>query len=151
MGTTACAITGHRELKGDISEKTVFVALENLIKERGINEFYCGMALGFDLLAARCIVKLKNKYPVRLIACIPCPEQDKYFSFFEKAEYKKLLQKADETVLISETYTRYCMHQRNRYMVDHAQYLLCYLREESGGTYYTYKYAKDKNLNIVEV
>ena len=43
------------------------------------------------------------------------------------------------------------MQQRNRHLVDNSSYLICYKRKNTGGTVYTYNYAKKKNLHIIEI
>ena len=51
---SAC-FTGHRTLSGDTShlEKRLYAALEDGIANDGITDFYCGAALGWDILCAR--------------------------------------------------------------------------------------------------
>ena len=81
----------------------------------------------------------KENEEIRLIACIPCPNQDKYFSPSEKEEYERLLSCADETVLVSEKYTPWCMAKRNDYMVERADALIAYCNRAEGGSAYTLK------------
>ncbi|MBR6608542.1 MAG: hypothetical protein IKK98_07800, partial [Oscillospiraceae bacterium] len=50
---------------------------------------------------------------------------------------------------LHERYTRFCMHERNRYMVDRAQYLLAvYDGGDTGGTASTVRYAESRKRNI---
>ncbi len=137
----ACAFTGHRTLDKDFSEKKLRKQIEGLIK-RGVSVFYNGFALGFDMLAAEIVLTFKRKtYPaLKLIACIPCKEQERYFSKEDALRYRQLLSEADEVVLLSEHYYRGCMLVRNRYMVEHADILLAYCNKEEGGTAYTVRY-----------
>ena len=76
--------------------------------------------------------------------CIPCKEQEKYYSEEEKKIYKKLYKKADEILLLSENYTKYCMLKRDEYMADRADVLMAYQKKETGGTAFTVKYFKKK-------
>ncbi len=139
---TACVFTGHRDLNEDFSLKKLKIEIENVIKE-GVTVFYNGMAMGFDLIAAETVLKLKRKYPsVKLIACIPCKEQDKYFSDEDRRRYTKIVKKADDSILISERYHRGCMLQRNRYMADRADIMIAYCNKQTGGTAYTVNYFK---------
>ena len=81
---TSCAFTGHRRLGEDFDPERLKKEIESCVS-RGVSLFYCGMAAGFDLYAAECVVELKRKLPfLRLAACIPCDGQEKYFSFEEK-------------------------------------------------------------------
>ena len=80
----SCVFTGHRILEDDFSKKRLKIVVQAAI-EQGVDTFYNGMAMGFDLIAAEIVLSLKKKYPhVKLIACIPCYKQEKNFSEKEK-------------------------------------------------------------------
>lgn len=145
-----CSFSGHRILKSDFDNQLLYRVIENLIRT-GTEEFLCGMARGFDLAAAQCVIDLKKQYSVRLVACIPCLTQSDSFSEREKQIYNKALENCDERVILSENYYRGCMQVRNRYLVDNCDVLVCYLREESGGTFYTVKYAEEMEKRLVKL
>ena len=142
----SCAFTGHRVLGEDFSARNLKKEVEKFILS-GVDTFYNGMAMGFDMVAAEIVLSLKKKYNyIKLIACIPCLNQEKYFDSAHKEKYANLLKQADEQVLLSENDHPGCMQKRDRYMVDHADYLMTYCRKEDGGTAYTVKYfIKTKN------
>lgn len=141
---TSCAFTGHRQLDKDFSPQQLLTEIETLI-QNGVTTFYNGMAMGFDLLAAECVLLFKKKHPyLRLIACVPCYGQERYFSEEDKARYIHLLKVADETVVLSEKYFQGCMQVRDQYMVDRADTLLAYCKKETGGAAYTVKYCQKK-------
>lgn len=139
-----CAFTGHRLLEEDFSLKQ----LKKVIKEvilRGVDTFYVGMAMGFDLYAAETVLSLQKKYKnIKLIACIPCYNQEKNFSSADKKRYTKILKKVDEQVLVSENYYNGCMQKRDIYMADRADILIAYLKKDTGGTAFTVKYFQKK-------
>lgn len=151
---TACCFTGHRKINENIFDSLLNlleIETEKLIMS-GIKKFYCGGALGFDIMAAQIIIKLKNKYPdIKLILTIPYINQSKSYLPTEKLEYDFILSKADETICLSDHYYRGCMHVRNRYMVDHSSHCICFLEKLSSGTYYTVKYAQKNNLTIINL
>lgn len=137
-----CAFTGHRTLGEDFSARKLKREIKKLILS-GVDTFYNGMAMGFDLLAAEKTLELKKKYPhIRLILCIPCYEQEKNFSEKDKGRYATIYKKADEKTVLSDTYYRGCMQNRNRYMVDRADVLVAYCNKPDGGAAYTVKYFK---------
>lgn len=114
----SCVFTGHRQLEEDLSarklKKTIRSAMEN-----GVEVFYNGMAMGFDLLTAEYVLRLKKQFPtVKLIACVPCYGQEKYFPEADKKRYVKILKKADETIVLAEHYFNGCMQKRDRYMAE---------------------------------
>ena len=91
------------------------------------------------------VISLKRKYKnIRLIACIPCYNQEKNFSLQDKKRYAKILKKADEQILLSETYYKGCMQKRDKYMADNADILIAYLKKPTGGTAFTVNYFTKK-------
>lgn len=143
-----CAFTGHRELPENFDVQSLEKCIEKLA-ESGVNEFLCGMAVGFDLLCAECVIKLKEKFSVRLIACIPCEKQESSYSCCDKQRYARILQYCDEKKVLAPRYSSGCMLKRNRYMVEHSDIVLCYLQKHTGGTYYTVNYAKSSGVKII--
>ena len=146
----SCTLTGHRKLGGDFNELSLKNAIENAVKG-GAESFYCGMAIGFDLIAAEHVLECKKTHPhVRLIGCIPCPEQDKYFSPPERRKYASLLKQCDEVITVNDSYFNGCMLVRDRFMVDNCDLIIAYFDGRyEGGTAYTLRYAKSKNKKIV--
>ncbi len=139
QNNNACVFTGHRELGEDFSARKLRVEIENLIKD-GVTDFYNGMAKGFDLAAASAVLRLKKKYPqIKLIACIPCYEQEKYFNEKDKKTYVSALKKADEKIILAPAYYRGCMQVRDRYMAERAQVMIAYCKKREGGAAYTVK------------
>ena len=145
-----CAITGHRTIKSDLDKKVLERCFETLILG-GFDTFLVGMAIGFDTLCFQILEKFREKFPIKIIACIPCNEQDKYFTFSQKKEYRRILSLVNEKIILSQNYTPYCMMARNKFMVDNAVCLVAYLNENKGGTFSTVKYAKEKNVNIIKI
>ena len=134
-----CVFTGHRQLGEDFSARK----LKKIIRERmekGVEIFYNGMAMGFDLLAAEYVLQLKKNFPsVKLIACIPCYGQERYFSPEDQKRYVKILKKADETVILSDHYFNGCMQVRDKYMAERADVMIAYCNKKDGGAAYTVK------------
>ena len=139
-----CAFTGHRNLSDDFSVKELDKQIKEVIK-KGVDIFYNGMAMGFDLLAAERVLSMKRKFPqIKLVACVPFYGQEKYFIEKDKKRYAKILKKADEVVTLSTTYYEGCLHARNRYMAERGDILIAYCKEEKGGAAYTVKYFHKK-------
>ena len=114
-----------------------------------MTDFYAGGCTGFDTIAEQAVLKYRETHPaVRLIIVIPYRNQASAWSEEKRMEYDRIKTYANETICLSERYYRGCMHQRNRYMVDHSSVCVCYLMQESGGTASTVKYAQRKGLPI---
>lgn len=143
-----CAFTGHRQVGDDLDVVFLRKILTAFIDD-GYSSFLCGMAAGFDIIAAELVLDLKKAYPeIRLIACVPCEGQSKYFSPDEKKRYENVLKNCDEERVLNTHYYKGCMQMRDRYMVDNSSLLIAYKRENRGGTYYTLKYALSLNKKI---
>lgn len=154
MKSTTVCFTGHRIIPSGEKE-VISKMLEDiltLLVNKGYKNFVAGGALGFDTLAAEKVLKLRKIYPnVRLILALPCLSQTNGWRFLDKMKYEAIKNKADEVFYTSEKYDRGCMFKRNRYMVDRSSVCICYLTKETGGTAYTVKYAKQKNLEIISL
>ena len=147
---TVC-FTGHRTLGEDFSRERLSDMVGVAIRY-GYTTFLCGMAMGFDSVAFDVVCEWKKKYPdVKVVACIPCENQEKYFPEKEKEAYRERLKKADLSVYVNKEYSSYCMNKRNRYMVDRSSVVFCYMKEKDSGTGNTVEYAKRKKREIVVV
>ena len=144
---TSCAFTGHRVLTKEFSACKTQAVIEELIA-RGVRVFYNGMPVGFDLETAKNVLKLKKKYPqIRFVACIPFYGQERGFSEAEKRLYAKVLESADEQVVLYPSYENGCFLARDRYMADRADVLVAFCKKPTGGTAYTVRYFQRQKPN----
>ena len=154
MTQNVCCFTGHRHIeneKSDLVKKAAETEVKKLIS-KNVDTFICGGAVGFDMMCAKIILNVKEKTGgIKLHMVIPCYGQEKYFSLENKKLYEYILNHADDVLYVSEKYTPWCMHERNRYMVDNSDYLIAYCVKESGGSFYTREYAKKKKINIIDI
>lgn len=95
------AFSGHRTIaencKDEIRKK--LRGKIRLLYAMGFTNFFCGMALGFDMLAAEEVISLKAELPkLKLIAVIPFEGQSERWSAMEQDRYKSILAKADDSV-----------------------------------------------------
>ncbi|MBR5849514.1 MAG: DUF1273 family protein [Alistipes sp.] len=144
---TTVAFTGHRTYRGEADE-ALFALLCRLC-EQGMRTFLCGMAVGFDLAATEQVIALRERYPeVRLVAVIPFAGQARSFSTVERRRYERLLEEADEQILLSETYYKGCYQARNYYLVEHAAALVAWYDGSAGGTQQTFLAALHRGLRV---
>ncbi len=154
-----CSFSGHRpkslpwgyEEEGcDYKKfiKSFRTVLIFLIKKDGIEYFISGMALGFDIIAAETILKLKKKHPNIMLECaIPCLNQCSGWNEKYKKRYDKILEMADKVTYVSNyNYFNGCMQKRNKYMVDKSTHLIALYNGTAGGTRQTIEMAKKKGL-----
>lgn len=151
----SCCFTGHRKIT-NIDGLRIPTLLRKYVKglyeKRGITRFYAGGALGFDTLAAEAVIALRDRgLPITLHLLIPCRDQDKYWCEEDVAYYREILSLADSVEYICESYTGFCMHQRNRALVDRSSVCVAYHVKDVGGTAYTVNYALSHGVEVFNI
>jgi uncharacterized phage-like protein YoqJ len=135
------ALSGHRTIAEDRKDeiRKKLRGKIRLLYAMGITNFYCGMALGFDMLAAEEVISLKVELPnLKLIAVIPYDGQNERWSAREQDRYWDILDKADDAILLSKYYFNGCLLRRNDYMLSHSCGLIAFFDgKPKGGTFYT--------------
>ncbi|MBE6546111.1 MAG: DUF1273 domain-containing protein [Ruminococcaceae bacterium] len=149
-----CCFTGHRTLPNEqlpalsaLLDRTV----ASLIKGQ-VTTFRTGGALGFDTLAALKVLDFRTRNPqLRLELCLPCRGQETGWSELAQQTYREILERADKIIVLRESYTSGCMHERNRFMVDGSQVCVGFCTSDKGGTAYTLRYAKNQGLRVINL
>lgn len=150
-----CCFTGHRGIVE--GEKSILVTrLDDIIKkliDQGIVFFGSGMAVGFDMLAAQAVLKARKCNPaVKLIAVLPCSNQDERWNADDKKTYRKLLDAADKIVHVTnKPYSDGCMAARNKHLVSHSGVCVAYMRHGRSGTAQTVRMAREHGLKIINL
>ena len=152
----ACCFTGHRALppQTDDAYFSLQDALEGAIvkalMEYGCTTFYAGGAVGFDLLASELVLTRKARHPsIELILCCPYAGHDAGFSPRDRARWESVKTRADRTLYLTDRYTPSCYYHRNRYMVEHSDLLIGYIRDPNSGSRQTWSLAKERGLDII--
>lgn len=146
------AFTGHRKYPEANSEALLGV-VESFVSE-GYTTFLCGMAEGFDIAAAEVVLSLKADYPqLRLLSVIPFEGHDMTMPNAQWSErYQRVVEAADEVVTLSQSYNVNIYRQRNDYLVDNADAIICYYSGNArSGTGYTVRRAIKKCLRMVNL
>ena len=149
-----CCFTGHRTIQPE-DRATLPANLEQAVRtliDRGYEHFYAGGAMGFDLMAAETVLKLKKEYPhIQLELALPYPKSCEQFRSPLREQYADVCAQADKITNVCEFYFPACFHVRNRYMVDRSSVCVCYLRpgNRSRGTSATVAYAAEQNVERV--
>lgn len=158
----SCCFTGHRPGKlpwrydeADprcLTLKRRMMDAVELAYEQGYRHFLCGMAMGCDLYFCECVLALREAHPdVTVEAAIPCPTQADAWPVSQRERYARLVAACDFETMVSEKYSATCMQRRDRYMVDHASFLIAAFDGSAGGTRYTVEYAMKRGLYIVDI
>jgi len=120
---------------------------------KGYVNFMSGMALGFDMICAELVLELKIVCPqIKLICVLPCKNQSSVWHDKKTQDrYKRILENADLTICLSDTYTPTCMQERNKFMVDNSSAIIGLYDGKTGGTQQTLNYAKAQGLKVITI
>ncbi len=154
MRSRSVCFTGHRDIPLSEREELYLSLLSaiDILYSQGMRYFCCGGALGFDMLAERAVVEKKKEYSdIKLLLFLPFPKQAERYKEKDKTEYMRMISEASAVSFASEEYTKYCMHTRNRQLVDASCCCVAYLTHPSGGTFYTVNYAKRENIKLINL
>ncbi|MCI8440116.1 MAG: DUF1273 domain-containing protein, partial [Oscillospiraceae bacterium] len=92
----------------------------------------------------------KENSALRLHCVLPCEGQADGWSASARELYHSILVQADEVIYVNREYSKGCMLDRNRYLVDHAACLLAiYNGEWRGGTAMTVRYAGKLGREVI--
>ena len=154
-----CAFTGHRpkglgypESDGRCAalKEKLRALIIRMIEEEGVTHFISGMARGADLYFVEAALALREKYPSLTVeGAVPCQSQADRWPAAERARWRSALDACDLETMVQHNYDRFCMHRRDRYMVDRSSVILAAFDGTPGGTMYTLSYAMDQGLDIL--
>lgn len=154
MDASVCSFTGHRQIYTVHSAELPALLSETVdtLITSGVTRFCSGGAMGFDLLAAELVLeKKKSGTDISLSMILPCRSQADRWPAATRRRYNNVIEQADEVIYIADKYDQFCMHLRNRRLVDEADILLCYLVREASGTAFTRNYAIDRDKKIINL
>lgn len=151
MEYSACSFTGHRIIEPRHRDK-ISPLLDRAVAYAysvGVRTFFSGGAVGFDILAARAVVKFRLSHPdVSLVMLLPCTDQDSRWSVVQRDNYQYILSVANEVVYLSNEYHRGCMHIRNRELVERADMVIAYSSGRPSGSTQTLGLAVKKGKTV---
>ena len=155
-----CCFTGHRPEKLPwrtdeqdprciLLKRSIEQEIEGLYR-RGFRHFISGMAMGCDLYFAEAALKLREKYlNLSVEGAVPCPTQADRWPDAQRRRWRDILDRCDLETVVQQHSDRYCMHRRDRYLVERSAAVLAVFNGTSGGTQYTLNYAMDQGLDIL--
>lgn len=162
-----CCFTGHRPGHGGIryvEEEPRYHELTDLLDrailiavDRGVRMFLCGMADGFDLVAAKRMLALRRtgrlSRDVRLIAVQPFPDHKHTISGERwQQDYEEVLQCADDVCVVSAQYHKDAYLRRNAFMVERSMWVIAYWNgAQRSGSGQTVRMAQRLDRSIVNL
>lgn len=137
-----CTFFGHRECYG-LEEAILRQAIADLI-EQGVDTFYVGNQGQFDALVRIVLRQLQKDYPhIRysvVLAYLPV----------EKREYEDM----SDTMYPEGLETgplKFAIDRRNQWMLNRADFVICYIRRTWGGAYKFARTAKLREKTVINL
>ena len=148
MRELSCCGFGHRVLLMDI-EKPLRDVLERLVKERGVTVFYTGGMGEFDELFARMVRSMKWNNPrLRLVRVLPYLtrriNQDKVY-------YERLYDEILIPAALDGVHHKAAIGLRNRWMVDHSDFVVAAIHRDFGGAAEAVLYAEERSKEVLQI
>ena len=115
------------------------IALRNLISEGAVT-FLLGGYGDFDLLAALVVLRLKKEFPqIRSTIVLPYLNRSFDTNLYDESIYPPL----------ENVPPRFAILRRNKWMVDHSDVIVSYVRHQMGGADTALRYAERKKKKIL--
>lgn len=159
-GKTACCFTGHRPAglpdEGTASYSLLRTAVMDAVSAAvscGVTRFLAGGARGFDTVAAEAVLFLRERegLPLTLTLALPSARHAASWHGADLARFNAIREAANDVYFAADSNLPYAMLSRNRYLVDHADCCIAYLKQTTGGTLYTVSYALEKGLPVLNL
>lgn len=146
MKEISCMFCGHRSVYDDVRKK-VNHAILDLIDNHGVTVFYSGNKGLFDDICSGEVRDIKKIYKeIKLCWIAPYFTQ----SINNNREFNQEF--FDEIIVLDlNVHYKQAITERNRYMVRHSDYMICYVNHDYGGAYDTMKYAEKMGVKIIRI
>lgn len=138
----ACTFFGHRDLNCDIKYK-LSKQIETLINTYDVRMFYVGNNGKFDLVVADILKELHAKNPsIKYnIVLAYLPQKCEFFDFSDTI-YPEGIECIPKRLSIL---------YRNKWMISHAEFVICHITHEFGGAYSAMEYARKHGKHIINI
>lgn len=127
MEKKTCTFFGHRDCPETIKPK-IRTAVIDLIENHGVTMFYVGNQGNFDRMVRSVLKEVTTAYPGVGYAVV--------LAYMPSAKVANLSEDFSDTMLpegIETVPKRYAISWRNKWMIDHADYVVTYLVRLQGG------------------
>ncbi len=127
-----------------LDENMLLKAIEELIMN-GVKTFYVGNQGNFDSMVLGCLSKLnktQQQFSYSVVLAYPPTNNNGFDLYCGYSIYPEGL----ETV-----HPKYDIEKRNKWMIDRADYCLCYINHTWGGAYKFARQAKRRGLKVINM
>ena len=137
---------GHRDFDAHILlEEKLYPLLKDLISSKSFVEIYIGRNGEFDIFSATIVKRLQKsigKDNNELICVLPYKEKD--IEYYEKYYDSVIIPES-----LASTHPKGAISKRNKWMVEQADLVICFVKYEYGGAYTAMQYAKKLCKEII--
>lgn len=123
----SCTFFGHRDCPETIKPK-IHAAVVDLIENHGVTMFYVGNQGNFDRLVRSVLKEVTTAYPevgyAVILAYMPSNKSPNFLEDFSDTMLPEGIEKVPK---------RYAIPWRNKWMLDHACYVITYVLRSCGG------------------
>lgn len=137
---SVCTFFGHSSCYG-LDERELRSAIETLIS-KGVDTFYVGNQGSFDGSVYGCLKQLRKIHPQICVSVVLAylPAQRIEGEDMSDTMYPEI-----------EGHPKFAIERRNRWMIEAADYCLCYINYTWGGAYKIARLAKRRGLTVINL
>lgn len=137
-----CTFFGHRECP-ELSKERLYIEIEKLISQ-GVYTFYVGNNGQFDAHVRRILRQLQSVYPFIKYAVVLAylPTETSANENYTDTLYPEGMEEGPP---------RFAIERRNKWMLNEADYVICYVRYAWGGAYKFSSLAKRRGKNVINL
>ena len=145
-----CAFFGHRDTQ--VTNSLISKLQEILISliNQGVDEFWCCEQGEFDWIARSTMLDLKKKFSDIKVCYVLA-----YPTFLRsETSYNYLEETYDDIIYpdeAAEGHQKFAITRRNKYIVENADVIVCYIKRQSGGAFKAVKLAEKLNKGVINL
>ena len=142
-----CSFCGHRICSEHLRNKIKELVTDLIVNHR-VDTFYSGGMGNFDNMCESVVRELKKEYTkIKLYLILPYMIQN----LNNDPEYYRY--NYDDVIIpdIGDVHYKRAIPERNKWLVDNSDYMICLINRTFGGAYTTYEYAKKSDVTIIDV
>lgn len=147
-----CCFTGHQDIPL-CDEQKIITRVRYLLQplmDQGVIYFGVGGAVGFDMIVAEYLLRLRDQYRknIKIISVLPFPDWRNGWPEELRHRQDEIMRRSDKVTFVSSEYSKGVYLLRDRKLVDGSAYCISYCHRRTGGTAYTVRYAMKKGLTV---
>lgn len=139
-----CTFFGHKDTPKEI-EPTLRSTLIDLIENKNVYNFYVGNNGNFDHMVKDILIELNKIYPIRF-AVVLAYFPDKKCNPEEECHINTILPDGIETVP-----RKFTISYRNKWMIEHSDYVVTYVKHTVGGAFRFKELAEKKKRVVINI